>query len=190
MVAKRLALVQDLQLALKPLLQLLMNKSKMLPTEEELFDESDIAVTRLCLAIENCFFDGLKVMSRARVCQDESNFRFGWYRIASALYVWMCVCVYSHRSPKKAKINQIFWVSSNTWLKWTRRRSAWLFSSSRYQPQPAPPVPHYTLGLGLVLRRWATWRPSAGCVGRGSDDCSTKTHFVLICWWTYSIYLL
>ena len=71
MVAKRLALVQELQLALKPLLQLLMNKSKMLPTEEETFDESDIAVTRLCLAIENCFFDGLKV------CQDESNFRFG-----------------------------------------------------------------------------------------------------------------
>ena len=61
MVARRLALVQAQQLALKPVLQFLMNKSKMLPTEEETFDESDIIVARVCAAIENCFFDGLKV---------------------------------------------------------------------------------------------------------------------------------
>ena len=61
MVAKRLAHVQALQLALKPVLQFLMNKSKMLPTEEETFDESDIIVARVCVAVENCFFDGLKV---------------------------------------------------------------------------------------------------------------------------------
>ena len=61
MVNHRMTTVTKLQRALKPILQRVATQSKLVPNEEEVFDETNIAIARLCVAVENIFFDGLRV---------------------------------------------------------------------------------------------------------------------------------